>query len=78
MSKQLCFIGWHSWEYIENHYGGRPINRRCRCCGKWQMWDYDNARQHGIINWVPGYKESVSPARLIVKPQKLKVAPGDF
>lgn len=52
MNELLCWAGLHSWSYIENYHGGKPMNRKCRCCGTQQTWDYDIARQHGAIKWI--------------------------
>ena len=50
--KLRCLFGLHSWRYIDNPHGGRPMRRECQCCHKRQVWDYDAAREHGRIVWL--------------------------
>lgn len=48
----FCRIGLHSWKYMRNNHGGRPMFRTCSRCGRLECWDYDQARRHGAIVWV--------------------------
>jgi len=48
----LCVLGFHKWSYIPNQHGGKPMVRVCVRCGNKQVWDYDTAREHGVIAWI--------------------------
>ncbi len=49
---KFCKIGIHKWKYIPNLHGGKPMHRICAHCQKAQMWNYDKAREYGIIEWI--------------------------
>lgn len=46
-----CKFGIHRWHYIPNDHGGKPMRRVCLYCNKRQAWNYDLAREHGVIQW---------------------------
>jgi len=54
MKKIRCLIGIHMWEHPNHPFNqDQPdaTRRECLGCNKEQHWDYDYAREKGIIVW---------------------------
>lgn len=43
--KFLCRIGWHNWQHTST-------TRKCKCCGKSQHLDEEEAEDFNIRIWI--------------------------